>query len=188
MDPDVPVPQELSQPPLPTGRHHPGRGAAILCPPVWGKGAPWQAGAWRGWHPGRGVSFPRRCAPFPLAINNPSLCFPEGWPPPRSPYQRCHPPAWGRGGVLVNLTSACYQGKLISLETVHQTVWHLTVHEQEQRRHNLHIGLLSLIIFTVSDFHLCVVLSWASADICMKYRFILVFVAFVSHVAVCYVL
>lgn len=90
--------------------------------------------------------------------------------------------------IIVNLTSACYQGKLISLETVHQTVWHLTVHEQEQRRHNLHIGLLSLIIFTVSDFHLCVVLSWASADICMKYRFILVFVAFVSHVAVCYVL
>lgn len=48
--------------------------------------------------------------------------------------------------------------------------------------------LLSLIIFTVSDFHLCWELSWVSTDICVKSGLMLVFVEPVPYVVVTYIL
>lgn len=51
-----------------------------------------------------------------------------------------------------------------------------------------HVSLSSLIIFTVSGFHLGWVLSWFSGDVCMKCGLLLVFVLSVLRVAVCYVL
>lgn len=48
--------------------------------------------------------------------------------------------------------------------------------------------VMSLIIFTVSDFHLCWELSWVSTDICMKCGLMLVFVVPVPHIVVRYVL